>query len=171
MLGVNLSVVFSILGIGVWQCDHSCRRILLSMLHVPVLLLGVFAYELVSQRLSPSYDVAVKNVASFWDVSSLLALAALVLVVAIVPAFVLGDRKVKLLFNPSKAKKALPLIDRERTKPSVSIKTIPVLALLCVISGIGLAAIEDHEEIVFLDALSFEREHSAKLSYIEEYAL
>lgn len=170
MFGMNLSGVFSILGLGIWRCDHTSRRVFLVFLHVPVLLVGVLSYELLSHFLSPSYSVAVKNIATLWDVVFLLGLGLVVFGAAYVPAYVLGDRKVKLLFSPAREKKGLPKIDREKTQHSVSRKTILALAFLSVAGGLSMAGIEGYEEVVFLDVLEFRNQNREQLLYIEDFA-
>ncbi len=171
MSEVNISGVHSLIGFGIWRCDHLCRRILLVMLHLPGLGWGILGYELLSQFLSPTYSGATKNISSFGEGAYLALLGGFVFAAAYVPALVLSDRKVKLLFAPAREKKGLPKINRENVKPSVSRKTIPAVALVCASIGLFLAGVDTHEKIEFQDVSRFQGENEGRLAYVQGYAL
>lgn len=171
MSEVNISGVQSLIGFGIWRCDHLCRRILLVILHLPGLGWGILGYELLSQFLSPIYSGATKNISTFGEGAYLALIGILVFTVAYVPALVLSDRKVKLLFAPSRGKKGLPKVDREKVKPSVSRKTIPAVALVSASIGLLLAVADTHEEMEFQEISSFQDENKGRLDYVQGYAL
>ncbi len=171
MFGVNMSGVFSLIGWGLWRCDHNCRRIVLILAHFPVLFCGVFSYQLLAHFLRPTFAVAEKSLGTVGEWVFVFLSGVGTFLIAYLVAWVLGDRKVKLLFAPSFAKKGFPKVDRETVKSSVSRITIPILALLSLAVGLLIAGLEDYKRIEFLDVSKLSSEHPERLEYVDSHAL